>query len=156
NGSAGGGIAHVADRHLSRQAVDHFLAREGIADETEPLLGMKPLPVEGDDAGRLLAAVLKRVQAERGDLAGVRMAVDAEDTALLTQPIAVEIEVEAGVAGVHLARLLRVQRCIPTVFTGARAKRRSRPVRLPPGASSCCCSSVPRDLKPLRYLSMSS
>src|SRR5262249_49393833 len=96
------------------------------------------------------------VQAERGDLGGVGMAVDAEDTALLTQPIAVEIEVEAGVAGVHLARLLRVQRCIPTVFTGARAKRRSRPVRLRPGSSSCCCSSVPRDLKPLRYLSMSS
>ncbi len=55
---AGGGIAGVADGRIAGQAVDHFAAREGVADEAEPALGMKALAVEGHDAGRLLAAVL--------------------------------------------------------------------------------------------------
>ena len=53
---------------------------------------MEPLAVEGDDAGRLLAAVLEGVQAERGDRRRVRMPEDAEDAALFAQPVAVEIE----------------------------------------------------------------
>src|SRR5262249_6825186 len=154
DGAAGGGIAHVADRDLTGQALDHLLARKGVADEAETPLGMKPAAVEGDDAGRLLAAVLKRMQAERGDRGGIGMAVDAEHAALLAQPVAVEVDVEAGVARVHGAHLHRDQCGVPTVVIGARARRRSRPVRLP--GASCSGSSVPRDLKPLRYLSMSS
>ncbi len=61
-----------------------------------PALGMEALAVERDDAGRLLAAVLEGVQAERGDRGCVRMSEDAEDAALLTQPVA--IHVEPGIA----------------------------------------------------------
>ena len=53
---------------------------------------MEALAVEGDDAGGFLAAVLKRVQAERGDRGGVGMAEDAEDAALLAQPVAINVE----------------------------------------------------------------
>ena len=48
--------------------------------------------VERHDAGRLLAAVLKRVQAERCDGGGVRMTENAEDTALLAQAVGVGIK----------------------------------------------------------------
>ena len=42
---------------------------------------MEALAVEGDDAGGFLAAMLERVQAERGDRGRVGMAEDAEDAA---------------------------------------------------------------------------
>ena len=80
---AGGRIAHMADGRGAGQAVDHLAPREGVADETEPALGMEALAVEGNDAGGFLAAVLERVQAERGDGGGVGMVEDAEDAAFL-------------------------------------------------------------------------
>ncbi len=70
--------------------------RKGVADQAEPALGMKPLAVEGDDAGRLLAAMLQGVQAERGDRGRIRMAENAEHAAFLAQPVGVQIEVEGG------------------------------------------------------------
>ena len=50
---------------------------------------MEDVPVEGDDARRLLAAMLEGVQAERRDGGGVRVAEDAEDAAFLAQRVAV-------------------------------------------------------------------
>ena len=44
----------------------------------------------GDDAARLLAAVLQRVQAERDEVRGLLHADDAEDAALLAQLVVVE------------------------------------------------------------------
>ena len=89
---AGGGIADVADRGGAGQAVDHLAAGEVVADQAHAALGVEALAVEGDDAGGLLAAVLERVQAERGDGGGVRMAEDAEHAALFAQPVGVGIE----------------------------------------------------------------
>src|SRR5262249_28967711 len=103
---------------------------------------------------RFLAAVLERVQPERGDGGGVGVAVDAEHAAFLAQVIAVEVDVEGGVARLHLAYLHCRQYGVP-VLGCAFARRRSRAVRLPGVSGSCGGSSVPR-LKPLRYLSMSS
>ena len=74
------------------QAVDHLAAGEGVADQAEAALGMEALAVEGDDAGGFLAAVLERVQAERGDGGGVGMAEDAEHAAFLAQPVGIRIE----------------------------------------------------------------
>ena len=90
---AGRRVAHVADRRRTGQALDRRRAGEVIADQAEAPLGVEARAVEGDDAGRLLAAVLKRVQAERSDRRRGRMAEDAEDAAFLAQPVAVEIEV---------------------------------------------------------------
>src|SRR6516162_1601049 len=53
---------------------------------------MKPLAVECDDTGRLLPAMLQRMQAQSGNRRRVRMAEYAEYTALLAKPICVEIE----------------------------------------------------------------
>ena len=53
---------------------------------------MEALAVEGDDAGGFLAAMLERVQAERGDGGGVGMAENAEHAAFFAQAVAVEVE----------------------------------------------------------------
>src|SRR4051794_22943164 len=59
--------------------------------------------IERHDAGRFLAAVLQRVQPERGNRRRVRMAEDAEHPAFLAEAVGVEIEcfaVRHGLAGV--------------------------------------------------------
>ena len=101
DGLAGGRIAHMADRRHAGQAVDHLAAGEGVADEPHPPLGMEALAVEGDDAGGFLAAMLERMQAERGDRGGVGMVEHAEHAALLAQPVAINVEGEGGVGGVR-------------------------------------------------------
>ena len=53
---------------------------------------MEALAVERDDAGGFLAAVLQRMQAERGDRRGVGMTEDAEYAAFFAEPVRVEIE----------------------------------------------------------------
>ena len=63
---------------------------EIVADQADVALDAELLAVEGDDAGRLLAAVLQRVQAERGQRRRLRMAEDAEDAALLVELVVVE------------------------------------------------------------------
>ena len=72
------------------QPFDRRGAREVIADQAEPPLRVEPLAVEGDDARRLLTAMLQGVQPERGDRGGLGMAEDAEDAAFLAQPVGVE------------------------------------------------------------------
>jgi hypothetical protein len=73
----------MADREVAGEALDHLAAGEGVADQAEPLLRVKPRAVEGDDAGGLLAAVLQSVQPERGDGGGFRVAENAEHAAFL-------------------------------------------------------------------------
>ena len=87
----------MAERPCRRSIV--VAVGEGVADEAELLLGVEDVAVEGDDAGRLLAAMLKGVQAERGDGRGVRMAEDAEDAAFLAQRVAVPIRVVRARSG---------------------------------------------------------
>src|SRR5690606_18813708 len=58
--------------------------------------------VEGDDAGRLLPAMLERMQAERRQRRSVGMAQDSEYTAFFMQRVAVKfVDVQAGSVGVH-------------------------------------------------------
>ncbi len=82
----------MADGRVAGQPVDHFPFGKSVGDQAEPAFGMEALAVEGDDAGRLLAAVLQGVQPERGDGGGVGMIEDAEDAAFLAQPVGIEIE----------------------------------------------------------------
>ena len=95
NGLAGGRIADVADGGVARQAIDHLAAGKGVADKSEAAFGMEPLAVERDDAGGFLAAMLQRVQAERGDGRGIGVAEDAEHAAFFPKAVLVEIE-QAG------------------------------------------------------------
>ena len=89
---AGGGVADVADGRRTGQALDRRGAGEMVADQALPALRMEPRAVEGDDARRLLAAMLQGVQPQRGDRGGVGMSENAENAALLAQPVVVEIQ----------------------------------------------------------------
>ena len=91
---AGGRVADVADG-ASGPAAARWSTRSEKLSPTRPSWRSewKTLAVEGDDAGRFLAAMLQGVQAERRDGRGVGMAEDAEDAAFLAQRVAVEVEV---------------------------------------------------------------
>src|SRR5262249_14108993 len=91
-GPAGGELARGAQGRAPGRAPDPRGGGEVAADDPQPPLGMKSSAVERHDAGGLLAAVLERVQAEGGDRRRVRMSEYAEDAALFTQPVAVEVE----------------------------------------------------------------
>ncbi|GAA0031436.1 hypothetical protein BwSH20_55860 [Bradyrhizobium ottawaense] len=81
----------MADGHIAGEAVDHFAAGEGVADEAEAAFTVEAAAVVGDDAGGFLAAVLKGVQTKRGDGGGVRVTIDAEDAAFLAQRISFQV-----------------------------------------------------------------
>src|SRR5215468_8182907 len=106
DGLSGGRIAHVAHRRHAGQALDDLAAGEIVADEAKPPLGMEALAVERDDAGGFLPAVLESVQSERGNRSRIRVAEYAEDAALFTQPVVVEIEPGIASSFGHLACLL--------------------------------------------------
>ena len=87
---AAGRIADMAHRHVALQPLDHRARGEMVADQADAAFGMEVVPVEADDAGRFLAAMLERMQTERGQSRGIGMIEDAEDAALLVQPVLFE------------------------------------------------------------------
>ena len=86
---AGRRIAHMADRHRAGQARDDVLRAEIVADQTGAAMRAELLAVIGDDAGRLLAAMLQRMQPERGQRRRVGMPENPENAAFLVETIAV-------------------------------------------------------------------
>ena len=78
--AAGGGVAHVADGDAPGSA-RQLVLREGVLHEAHRAVGVELLAVGGDDAGRLLPAVLERVQPEVGEVGRLGVAEDAEDAA---------------------------------------------------------------------------
>ncbi len=89
---AGGGVADVADRRVAGQAGDGGRFGEMIADESEPTFGIEAGAVKGDDAGRLLAAVLQGMETERGYRRGVGMAEDPEHPAFFAEAVGLRVK----------------------------------------------------------------
>ncbi len=95
--AAGGGVAGVADGDVGRalravalQPRERLLV-EDLAHQPQSLVQREARAVAGGDSGRLLAAVLQRVQANVGE-AGHRVArgVDADHAALLARAVGIE------------------------------------------------------------------
>ncbi len=87
----------MADRHVALERAQLLLV-EDLRDEPEFAQGRDVAALAGGDAGRLLAAVLERVEAEvgeAGDVVGRR--VDAEDPAFVARSVAI-VDVATGVA----------------------------------------------------------
>ncbi len=99
HGLAGRGVAHMADGRGAGQALDRALLGKMVADESQSALAVKAAAVKGDDARRLLAAMLERMQAQRGDRRGVGEIEDAKDAAIFAKPVAVEIVDRVDLAG---------------------------------------------------------
>ena len=93
NRLARGRVAGMADGGEAFQALDGGPVGEVVAHEAQPALGVEDRTVVGDDARRLLAAMLQGMEAEGRDGGRFRVPVDAEDAAFFAQGIAVEVEV---------------------------------------------------------------
>jgi hypothetical protein len=76
----------VADGGRAGEAVQTLL-REDLGDEPHGALGAEHAPVGGDDAARLLPAVLELVEAEVGEARRLRVPVDAEHAALVSETV---------------------------------------------------------------------
>src|SRR5579883_1797119 len=81
---AGGGIARVANGGRTRQAGQH-MGLEDFLDEAHGFFEMQDRAVGRNDACRFLAAMLKRVKPEVGQLRSFRMAEDSCDTAVIVE-----------------------------------------------------------------------
>ena len=81
----------MAHGHHARDFCQRLRVGEMIAHEAKLAFGMELPAVEGDDARRLLAAMLQGVQAEGGEGRSIRMAQNAKYPALFVQGIAIEI-----------------------------------------------------------------
>src|SRR3954469_11823472 len=68
-----------------------------ITDKAQMPLGNELCAIIGDDADGFLAAMLERMQAERGERTGVLVAKDAEHAAFLVQRVL--IEWQSGLTG---------------------------------------------------------
>ena len=102
--AAGGRVAHVADRHVALQRPQLLLVEDlghqpGVAHRGDVAA------LAGGDPGRLLAAVLQRVEAEVGEPGDiVPGGVDAEDPAFIAGAIAVGREPLEGGQGARFPR----------------------------------------------------
>ena len=86
---AGRRVAHVAHRHVAGDAGEGRGLGEMVADEAKLAFRVELAAIEADDARRLLAAMLERVEAERRERRGVGVAQNAEHPALFAQGVAV-------------------------------------------------------------------
>ena len=80
---AGRRIARVADGAVADEVVQDFRVVENLRHEAHAVMLVKFPLVAGDDAGAFLAAMLQRVKAVVGQFGGVRMAENAEHTAIM-------------------------------------------------------------------------
>jgi hypothetical protein len=105
---AGRRVARVADGGRAGQTVETLLV-EDLGDEPHGALGAEHAAVGGDDAARLLPAVLELVEAEVGEARRLRVPVDAEHAALVSETVPQLFA--------HSARLFvnRLQPSVPTL-----------------------------------------
>jgi hypothetical protein len=89
------GIACMADSAVALQTVDDALLGEGVADQADMAFDMELAAVIGNDAGRFLAAMLERMQAQCDDGRGILPAENAEHPAFV-------VEMVVGLGGKHV------------------------------------------------------
>ena len=93
---AGRRVAHVADRHVAGERLEAALV-EHLGDQPQLALGRDVAALAGRDAGRLLAAVLERVEREVGEPGNVELGgVDTEYPALVAGTVTFAREISGG------------------------------------------------------------
>ena len=104
HGVAAGRVAIVADGDVALQPLDDAGAGEVVADEAHAALGMELLAVVGDDAAGFLAAMLERVQAERGDGGRIGVPKNTEDPAFLAESVVAVAQIAGALSFATLSR----------------------------------------------------
>ena len=79
----------MANRDVSREALDDILPVKIAGDVAHRTMGVKLGAIEADDPGGFLAAMLERVKAERNEARGALGAPNAKHAALFMQRVAV-------------------------------------------------------------------
>ncbi len=87
---AGGGIAHMADARAAGEPAHDLVLVEIAGDMPHRAVRVEMLAIERCDTRGFLAAMLKRVKAERDEARRIVGSPDAEDAALLAQLVVVE------------------------------------------------------------------
>ena len=80
-------VARVADGARAGQPLDHVAPGEGVANQPCVPFDVELRAVIGNDAGRLLAAMLERMETERHDGRGVLPAEYAEHAAFVVEMV---------------------------------------------------------------------
>jgi hypothetical protein len=83
---AGRRVAVMPNRTRPFELLDDC-AVENVSDQSHPAMRNERLAVGRNDSRRLLPAMLLRVQAEIGEVGGLRMPVDAEHAALFVEHV---------------------------------------------------------------------
>ena len=134
--SAGGRIAHMPRCHLTRQFGQGSRAREILRDMAQTAARVELGTVETGDPDRFLAAMLERVEAQRGNRRRLAHADHAEDAALFAQFVAVCIAVR--MCEVHCVPRTRCDAWAPassaTLWRGMAGKARAALALTPPAA----------------------
>ena len=73
----------MADGHRADEIVQNFRVVENLRHEAHAVVLVKFPVVAGDDAGAFLPAMLQGVKAVISQLGGIRMAENAEDSAVM-------------------------------------------------------------------------
>ena len=94
-GTARGRVADVAKGKVAGQGAEDVLV-EHLRNEAHALVGAQVNAVGRRDAGAFLAAMLERVQAVIRQFGGIRVAVDAEQTAVMSR-LSVVVRIPHGV-----------------------------------------------------------
>ena len=84
---ARGGIPVMADGSMALQPVHHPLILKILPHQPDAAMRVEALAIMGDDAGRCLAAMLQRMQPERGQRPGIGMVPNPEHAALIMRPV---------------------------------------------------------------------
>jgi len=108
---AGGGVAHMADGAVARQTVQRRRIGEMVTDEAHMAFGMETAIMVGNNAGGLLPAMLKGMQAQCCQCGGVFMAKYAKYAALFMQGVFIQHKggIFRRMAG-HCRKAFRLQR----------------------------------------------
>ena len=86
---AGRRIADMADRRAPGEGADHAVLVEGVGDMAHRAVAVEAGAVIAGDAGRFLAAMLERVEAQCGHRGGGVGAPDSEHAAFLAELVVV-------------------------------------------------------------------
>jgi hypothetical protein len=85
-GRTRGRVAVVADRRRAFEPAEYF-SIENIGDQTHAAMRNQRLAIGRDDARGFLTAMLQCVESEVNEIGRLRMAVHAEDAALLMEAV---------------------------------------------------------------------